>query len=347
MFGISAHSSGALERGLERILQLPPDTVSIGPRQKTQSQVFGEWEASSLSAQDSFPPHLGTACVSNRVQVKRGVAISWDTAEVLEPPSKKTRGEESALPEGAPQTSSPLGAQEHLRDSLSGLQSKAPQGTGQAGSAGEPSAQEEDSRAETPEGLLGVDSTLSSQVIHHVVSSLKRKNREEDEAEKEAYVEEKKPYVVEEEPYVVEEEPYVVEEEPYVVEEEPYVVEEEPYVVEEEPYVVEEEPYVVEEESYVVEEEAYVVEEEAYVVEEEAYVVEEELYVVEQEPYVAEEEVYVVEEEPYVEVHVEEGAYVEVYVEEGAHVEVYVQEEAHVEVYVQEEAMWRESRRRG
>ncbi|KAI5935251.1 Oxysterol-binding protein-related protein 10 [Manis javanica] len=92
----------------------------------THPQARGEWEASSLSAQDSFPPHLGTARGGKRVQVKPGVAASWDRAEVLEPPSKKTR-EECALPEGAPKTSSPLCAQERLPDSVSGLESKAPQ----------------------------------------------------------------------------------------------------------------------------------------------------------------------------------------------------------------------------
>ncbi|KAI5940067.1 Protein FAM170A [Manis javanica] len=269
MFGISAHSSGALERGLERIPQLPPDTVSTGPHEMTQPQVLEEWEASSLSTQDFFLPHLGTARFNKRVEMKRGAVISWDRAEVVEPASKKTRVEEFALPEGAPKTSSPLCAQECRPDSESSLESKAPQGTEQAGSAGEPPAQEEGSRAETPEGLMGLDSGFSSQVFHRVFSCLKRKNEEEgDEEEEEAYVKEVVAYVSEEEPYISEKELYLEEKEAYV-EQEAYEEEEEPYVEEEEAYV-EEEVYV-EEKAYEEEEEPYVSEEEPYLEEDEAY----------------------------------------------------------------------------
>ncbi|XP_073088300.1 uncharacterized protein [Manis javanica] len=249
----------------------------------TQPQVLEEWEASSLSTQDFFPPHLGTARFNKCVEMKRGAVISWDRAEVVEPASKKTRVEEFALPEGAPKTSSPLCAQECRPDSESSLESKAPQGTEQAGSAGEPPAQEEGSRAETPEGLMGLDSGFSSQVFHRVFSCLKRKNEEEgDEEEEEAYVKEVVAYVSEEEPYISEKEPYLEEKEAYV--------EQEAYEEEEEPYVKEEEAYVEEAVAYVSEEEAYV-EEEVYV-EEKAYEEEEEPYVSEEEPYLEEDEAY-------------------------------------------------------
>ncbi|KAI5154854.1 hypothetical protein MUG91_G51n108 [Manis pentadactyla] len=218
------------------IPQLPPDTVSSGPHEMTQPQV------------------------------KRGVAVSWDRAEVLEPSSKKTRAEEFALPDGAPKTSSPFCAQECLPDIESSLESKALQGTDPADSEGEPPAREEDSRAEMPEGLVGLEGGFSSQVFRHVFSSLKSKKEDDDEAEvlepsskktraeeftlpegapKTSSLKSKVPQgmeaYVEEEVYV--EEPYV-QEEPYA-EEEPYVEEEE-YM--EEAHVEEVKPYVEKEE---------------------------------------------------------------------------------------------------
>ncbi|KAI5138452.1 hypothetical protein MUG91_G72n157 [Manis pentadactyla] len=174
-------SAGKLRAAAEDgIPQLPLDTVSIGPHEMTQPQVLEEWEGSSFSTQDSFPPHLGTARVHQCEEMKRGVAASWDRAEVLEPASK-TRVEEFALPEEAPKTSSPLCAQDHLPDSESSLESKVPQGTEQAGSVGEPPAREEGSRAETPEGLVGMDSSCSSQ---------EEADKEEQEEEGEADVQE-------------------------------------------------------------------------------------------------------------------------------------------------------------
>ncbi|KAI5140166.1 hypothetical protein MUG91_G692n1, partial [Manis pentadactyla] len=141
-------SPGELHAAEDGTPQLPPDTASTGHREMTQPQVVGEWEASSLIAQDSFPPHLGMSHIGQRVQVKRGVAVSWDRAEVLEPPSKKTRGEEFALPKGVPKTSSPLCAQEHLPDSLSGLESKAPQDVEEEGKEADVEEEQEEEEEE-------------------------------------------------------------------------------------------------------------------------------------------------------------------------------------------------------
>ncbi|KAI5946635.1 Protein FAM170A [Manis javanica] len=222
MFGISAHPSGALERGLERIPQLPLDIVTFEHHEMTRPQVLEEWGASSLSTQNSFPLHLGTTHVKKiyhrHVQMKRGVTVSWDRAEVVEPASRKTKVEESALPEETTKTFSPLSTQEHLPERESNLESKAPQGREQAGSAGQCPAQEESSRAMMPERLVGLGSGFrglaccrvfpslevlqdhmehtyregfSCQVFHCVFSCLKRKNEEEeDEKEEEVDVEE-------------------------------------------------------------------------------------------------------------------------------------------------------------
>ena len=143
-----------------------PHSATIGPPDMTQPQVLEEREASSLATQESFPPHLGMSCVDNLhyrpVQKKRGVADSQDGEEVLEPASKRARGEQSALPQGAPKTSSPLWAEERLPVLDTSLDSRALRGTEKVGSRGESPAQEEGSRAETPEGLVGLDSGFSS-----------------------------------------------------------------------------------------------------------------------------------------------------------------------------------------
>ncbi|KAI5138451.1 Olfactory Receptor 1N2 [Manis pentadactyla] len=173
-----ASSAGKLRAAAEDgIPQLPLDTVSIGPHEMTQPQVLEEWEGSSFSTQDSFPPHLGTARVHQYEEMKRVPCVHRITC-----------------------------------DSESSLESKAPQGTEQAGSVGEPPAREEGSRAETPEGLVGMDSGCSSQ---------EEADKEEQEEEGEADVEEE-----EEEEDVEEEEEDVEEEEKVDVEEEARVISE-------------------------------------------------------------------------------------------------------------------------
>ncbi|KAI5138040.1 5'-Amp-Activated Protein Kinase Subunit Gamma-3 [Manis pentadactyla] len=71
--------------------------------------------------------------------------------------------------------------QERLPDSEYSLEKKDLQGKGQAGSVGEPPAQEEGSRGKTPEGLVGLDSGFSSQDFYNIFSCLKRKNEEEED----------------------------------------------------------------------------------------------------------------------------------------------------------------------
>ncbi|XP_057361915.1 phosphatidylglycerol--prolipoprotein diacylglyceryl transferase-like isoform X2 [Manis pentadactyla] len=136
--------------------------------------------SSSLSTQDSFPPHLGTARIGNHVQVKRGVAVSWDRAEVLEPSSKKTRAEEFTLPEGAPKTSS--------------LKSKVPQGT--------EAYVEEEVYVEEP----------YEEVEEPYVEEEEEPSESLEDLDVEPYVEEDA-YVQEEEEVYAEVEPYVEEEE--------------------------------------------------------------------------------------------------------------------------------------
>ncbi|XP_057361914.1 coiled-coil domain-containing glutamate-rich protein 1-like isoform X1 [Manis pentadactyla] len=151
--------------------------------------------SSSLSTQDSFPPHLGTARIGNHVQVKRGVAVSWDRAEVLEPSSKKTRAEEFTLPEGAPKTSS--------------LKSKVPQGTEayveEEVYVEEPYVQEEPYAEED-------EAYVQEEVEEPYVEEEEEPSESLEDLDVEPYVEEDA-YVQEEEEVYAEVEPYVEEEE--------------------------------------------------------------------------------------------------------------------------------------
>ncbi|KAI5162363.1 hypothetical protein MUG91_G47n103 [Manis pentadactyla] len=142
-------------------------------------EVLEEQKASSVSTQDPFPPHLGTARVKKmyyrRVQMKRGVAVSWDEVEVLEPASKKTKREEFAFTEEAEKkgeeasdiwsllstrklvdVSDDREAPEHREQAGSAMEPPA-QGREQAGSAMEPPAQgrEQPGSAMEPPALEG------------------------------------------------------------------------------------------------------------------------------------------------------------------------------------------------
>ncbi|KAI5931150.1 Protein FAM170A [Manis javanica] len=130
------------------IPQLHHNIPCTGPLEMTQPQVLEEWEASSHSSKDSFPPFLGRTRIKiyyRRVQTKRGVPVSWDEVEVYEPASKKTKreklaySEEAEEAEEASQTWSLLSTQDHMDVSDD---SEAPQEREQPGSAGEPPAQE-------------------------------------------------------------------------------------------------------------------------------------------------------------------------------------------------------------
>ncbi|XP_057346481.1 protein FAM170A-like [Manis pentadactyla] len=144
---------------------LHQDILRTGPLEMTQPQVLEEREAPSLSTEDSFPLYLGRAHIKKiyyrRVQMKRGVAVSWDEVEVYEPASKKTKREfaffEEAEKKG--EETSDIWSRLSTRQLIDVSDySEAPEEREQAGSAGEPPAQEESPRAKTPEWLVALDS---------------------------------------------------------------------------------------------------------------------------------------------------------------------------------------------
>ncbi|XP_073077971.1 protein FAM170A-like [Manis javanica] len=181
----AAAEDGGGGGGIPQVHQVVPHTEHL---EVTQPQVLEEQEAPSVSTEDSFPPYLGMAGVKiyyRRVQMKRGVAESWDDVEVYEPASKKTK-RESVFSEEAEQASdiwSRLSTRELIdvsdyseaseereqagsvgeppaqeREQAGSAGEPPAQEREQAGSAGEPPAQEEIPRAETPEWLVALDS---------------------------------------------------------------------------------------------------------------------------------------------------------------------------------------------
>ncbi|XP_057346508.1 protein FAM170A-like [Manis pentadactyla] len=121
-----------------------------------------------------------------RVQMKRGVAVSWDEVEVLEPASKKSK-RQFTFSEEAEQASdiwNGLSTRELVdvsddseapqegEQAGSAVQPPAQEETEQAGSAGEPPAQEESPRAETPEWLVALDSGFRCLACCRVFPSL-------------------------------------------------------------------------------------------------------------------------------------------------------------------------------
>ncbi|KAI5167608.1 hypothetical protein MUG91_G440n3 [Manis pentadactyla] len=84
------------------IPQWHQDLLCPEPHEVTLPKVLEEREAPSLSTEDSFPPYLGRARVTKiyyrRVQMKRGVAVSWDE---VEPASKKSKRDKLAYSEVA------------------------------------------------------------------------------------------------------------------------------------------------------------------------------------------------------------------------------------------------------
>ncbi|XP_073077753.1 protein FAM170A-like [Manis javanica] len=138
--------AAAEDGGGGRIPQLYHNIPCTGPLEMTQPQVLEEWEASSLSSEDSFPPSLGRARIKKiyyrRVQTKSGMPVSWDEVEVYEPASRKSKRENlaySEVAEEASQTWSLLSTLERMDVSDN---SEAPQEREQPGSAAEPPAQE-------------------------------------------------------------------------------------------------------------------------------------------------------------------------------------------------------------
>ncbi|XP_073077557.1 protein FAM170A-like [Manis javanica] len=134
------------------IPQLHQDILRTGPLEMTQPQVLEEREAPSLSTEDSFPLYLGRARVKKiyyrHVQMKRGVAVSWDEVEVYEPVfaffgEAEKKGEEASDIWSCLSTRQLADVSDY---------SKAPEEREQAGT------QEESPRAETPEWLVALDS---------------------------------------------------------------------------------------------------------------------------------------------------------------------------------------------
>ena len=185
----------------------------------TLPEALEEWEFSSTCTQDPFPPYLGTAPVKEiyyrPVQMKRGVAESWDEVEVYEPASKKTKRESAFFEEAEKkdEEASDIWSRLSTRELIDVSDySEASEEREQAGSAGEPPAQEEIPRAETPEWLVALDSGFrclgccrvfpslevlqdhvdnaaregfSCQVFHRILAWLNDKNKEKEEEEEE------------------------------------------------------------------------------------------------------------------------------------------------------------------
>ncbi|KAI5929076.1 Protein FAM170A, partial [Manis javanica] len=199
------------------ILQWHQYILQTQPLEVALPEALEEWEFSSTCTQDPFPPYLGTAPVKEiyyrPVQMKRGVAVSWDEVEVYEPASKKTK-KESALFEEAEkkhEEASDIWSRLSTRELIDvSNYSEASEEREQAGSAGEPPAQEEIPRAKTPEWLVAVDSGFrclgccrvfpslevlqdhvdnaaregfSCQVFHRILAWLNDKKKEKEEKE--------------------------------------------------------------------------------------------------------------------------------------------------------------------
>ncbi|KAI5235872.1 hypothetical protein MUG91_G213n5 [Manis pentadactyla] len=136
-----------------------PLSRSISPACRVQESFLlllrtEKWETSSIPTQDPFPPYLGRAPVKKiyyrPVQIKRGVAVSWDEVEVLEPASKKTKREfvfyEEAKEKG--EEASDIWSRLSTRELVDVSDySEASEETEHAGSAVEPPAQEETEHA--------------------------------------------------------------------------------------------------------------------------------------------------------------------------------------------------------
>uniref|UniRef100_A0A452UVS5 Protein FAM170A n=1 Tax=Ursus maritimus TaxID=29073 RepID=A0A452UVS5_URSMA len=150
-----------------------------------------ECETSSPFPHVSFPFHLvhdpepSTSSVHTEkerlmkvyymhVQMKRGVAVLCDPEEGLEPPSKKTKIEETTFPEKVQAEVTPSHActKELLTDSESSWNNEAQELKEEADSLAEPPAVEECSRAKTPEWLVALDSGFRCMACCRVFPSL-------------------------------------------------------------------------------------------------------------------------------------------------------------------------------
>ncbi|KAI5225312.1 hypothetical protein MUG91_G2406n1, partial [Manis pentadactyla] len=199
------------------ILQWHQYILQTQPLEMTLPEVLEEWQASSDSTQDPFPPYLGTAHVKEiyyrPVQMKRGVAVSWDEVEVLQPASKKTKRESAFFEEAEKkgEEASDIWSRWSTQELVDVSDySEASEEREQAGSAVEPPAQEESPRAKTPEWLVALDrgfrclgccqvfpslevlqdhmanavrEGFSCRVFHHILAWLNDKNKKKEEKE--------------------------------------------------------------------------------------------------------------------------------------------------------------------
>uniref|UniRef100_A0A5G2QNR9 Protein FAM170A n=1 Tax=Sus scrofa TaxID=9823 RepID=A0A5G2QNR9_PIG len=145
--------------------------------EKPLPQDLEQWETSSPFPQVSFPFNLvnsNESFVSSifmkkkrvmkiyymHVQMKKGVAILWETEKGLEPPSKKIKIEEMTYPEKIHMafTLPHMSTKEFLTDSEFSWDSKVQEEREETDSPAEPTVLEECSRAKTPEWLVALDS---------------------------------------------------------------------------------------------------------------------------------------------------------------------------------------------
>ncbi|XP_057346458.1 protein FAM170A-like [Manis pentadactyla] len=178
----SDYSSSLSDYENSETTELPEDVPRVGALEMTPPQVWEEREASSSFTSSSSP----SSSSSTSSAVPR--CDWWGGLEVLEPASKKTKLVQCVFSHAAQKTSgafltpkcqnaflrrpSYVSPPKRLSDMECISDNNALQGREKAGSAGEPPAPEEDSRAKTPKGLGTLDSGFRCLGCYQVFRSL-------------------------------------------------------------------------------------------------------------------------------------------------------------------------------
>ncbi|XP_073077701.1 uncharacterized protein [Manis javanica] len=170
----------------------PSSSTSPSSSSSTSSSTSSPVPVSQQGESSLFPQHMDTAPIREiyyrRVFLKRDVTVWWGGVEVLEPTSKKTKLVQCVFSQVAQKTSgafltpksqntflrrpSYVSPPKRLTDMECSSDNNALQGRVPAGGAGEPPAQEEGSRAKTPQGLGTLDSGFRCLGCYQVFHSL-------------------------------------------------------------------------------------------------------------------------------------------------------------------------------
>ncbi|KAI5187829.1 Olfactory Receptor 14I1 [Manis pentadactyla] len=196
----SDYSSSLSDYENSETTELPEDVPRVGALEMTPPQVWEEREASSSSTSSSSPSSSSTSSSSPSSSASSSTSSAvpaclsekrcdwWGGLEVLEPASKKTKLVQCVFSHAAQKTSgafltpkcqnaflrrpSYVSPPKRLSDMECISDNNALQGREKAGSAGEPPAPEEDSRAKTPKGLGTLDSGFRCLGCYQVFRSL-------------------------------------------------------------------------------------------------------------------------------------------------------------------------------